>query len=452
MRPIFVLFMDKKLATYPIRRLLVHYAIPSIFAMGATAVYNLCDSIFIGRFVGPMALAAMALTFPVMNMLGAIGSMINIGGAAQTAVLMGKGDLEQANAILAGVIKMGICTGMVSALLCLFFLEPLMRQMGASDGTLPYAIHYMQIIMPGMIITHTMQGMSGQLRASGNPNNAMKVQLIAVGLNLVFDVLFIPVLGLGMRGAAIATVLAQTVAWCYAAHKFTGGRCWVQFSSNNKRLNWKVFKSILTVGISPLVMNLCGCIVVIIINHSLLYYGGEHGDLCIGVYGIQNRITALLIMCVSGFGQGMQPIVGYNLGAGLADRVRTTLFTCLRIAVIIMLLGYVVIFLFANELTSMFTDDATLISLAVTALRISLFTLPFVGIQMVVTSFYQAIRKASVSIRISLLRQIVFLIPMLLILPQFIGVNGVWWAMPIADIMAFWIVLYYMKRVIRFKF
>lgn len=444
--------MDSKLATYPIRRLLVHYAIPSIFAMGATAVYNLCDSIFIGRFVGPMALAAMALTFPVMNVLGAIGSMINIGGSAQTAVLMGKNYHTQANAILAGVMKMGLCTGLLSALLCLLFLEPLMRQMGASDETLPYAMSYMQIIMPGMIITHTMQGMSGQLRASGNPRSAMNVQLIAVGLNLLFDALFIPILGLGMRGAAIATVLAQAIAWCYAAYQFTGGRCWVQFSWNNKRLDWAVFRSILTVGISPLIMNLCGCIVVMIINHSLLYYGGEHGDLCIGVYGIQNRITALLIMCVSGFGQGMQPIVGYNLGAGLSNRVRETLSTCISIAVFVMLVGYIVIFLFANELTLMFTEDDTLVSLAVTALRISLFTLPFVGIQMVVTSFYQAIRKASVSIRISLLRQIVFLIPLLLILPQYVGVNGVWWAMPIADILAFWIVLYYMKRIMRFKF
>lgn len=444
--------MDNKLATYPIRRLLVHYAIPSIFAMGATAVYNLCDSIFIGRFVGPMALAAMALTFPVMNVLGAVGSMINIGGSAQTAVLMGKNDRTQANAILAGVLKMGLCTGLMSAILCLFFLEPLMRQMGASDDTLPFAMNYMQIIMPGMIITHTMQGMSGQLRASGNPHCAMSVQLIAVGLNLLFDALFIPILGLGMRGAAIATVLAQAVAWCYAAYQFTGGRSWLQFDIKSKRLDLKVLWSILTVGVSPLIMNLCGCIVVMIINHSLLYYGGEYGDLCIGVYGIQNRITALLIMCVSGFGQGMQPIVGYNLGAGLAERVRETLSTCIRIAICIMLVGYIVIFLFANPLTSMFTDDATLISLAVTALRISLFTLPFVGIQMVVTSFYQAIRKASVSIRISLMRQIVFLIPMLLILPQFVGVNGVWWAMPIADIMAFWIVLYYMKRIIRLKF
>lgn len=444
--------MDSKLATYPISRLLVHYAIPSILAMGATAVYNLCDSIFLGRYVGPMALAAMALTFPVMNVLGAVGSMINIGGSAQTAVLMGKNDRTQANAILAGVMKMGLCTGMLSAILGFFFLEPLMWQMGASKETLPYAMSYMQIIMPGMIITHTMQGMTGQLRASGNPNSAMKVQLIAVGLNLLFDALFIPILGLGTRGAANATVLAQAIAWCYAAHKFTGGRCWVQFASNNKRLDWRVLRSILTVGISPLIMNLCGCIVVMIINHSLLRYGGELGDLCIGVYGIQNRITALLIMCVSGFGQGMQPIVGYNLGACLTNRVRETLYTCIRIAVIVMLLGYVVIFTFANELAEMFTEDTTLISLSVTALRISLFTLPFVGIQMVVTSFYQAIRKASVSIHISLLRQIVFLIPMLFILPQYIGVNGVWWAMPVADILAFWIVLYYLKRVMRFKF
>lgn len=443
--------MDSKLATYPIPKLLVHYALPSIFAMGATAIYNLCDSIFIGRFVGPIALAAMALTFPVMNVLGAIGSMINIGGSAQTAIFMGSDDQHRANAILAGVLKMGLCTGLLASM-CILFLEPLMTLMGASEATLPLAVEYMQIILPGMIISHTMQGMSGQLRATGNPNVAMKVQLIAVCLNLIFDALFIIVLGWGMRGAACATVLAQLVAWCYAAWHFTGGRCWVQFSRSNISLDWRVIWSIITVGISPLVMNLCGCIVVMILNRSLLYYGGEHGDLCIGVYGIQNRITALLIMCVSGFGQGLMPIVGYNLGAGLQSRVRETLVTCARIAMVIMLIGYAVIFAFTNELASLFTDDQTLISLAVTALRISLFTLPIVGIQMVVTSFFQAMRKPMIAIRISLLRQIAFLIPLLLLLPQFIGVNGVWWAMPGADILAFAVVLYYIKSALRSEY
>lgn len=437
--------MDNKLASYPIPSLLLRYAAPSIFAMGASAIYNLCDSIFIGNYVGTLALSAMALTFPLMSLLGAIGSMLNIGGASQTAVMMGRNDKDQATAILNGVMKLGLCTGVAVTILGMLFLKDILYLMGATDATLPLAMSYMKIILPGMIITHTMQGMCGQLRATGNPNTAMRVQVTSVLMNILLDVLFIPILGFGIQGAAIATVLAQAIAWCIAAYSFTGGRCWIQFSTKTLGLKFTTFKAIMNVGISPLIMNLCGCFVGIIINHSLLHYGGEYGDMGVGVYGIQNRITALLIMCVAGFGQGMQPIVGYNLGAGNSQRVKEALVTCIKIATVIMFVGYILILIFANQLAGMFTDDETMISLSAMALRISLFTLPLVGVQMVAQSYFQAIRKAQVTIRISLSRQLFFLIPMLLILPYFIGLNGVWLAMPVADLMAFGVVLHYIR-------
>jgi len=433
---------SKQLATQPVGRLLLQFATPSIIAMAASSIYNLCDSIFIGQGVNSMAIAGLAITFPLMNISHAFGALVGVGGSAQTSVRMGENNQHQALMVFGNVIRLDLFVGLMLACIGLFFLDPILRLFGASDVTLPYARDYMQIILVGSVISHTFLGLNDQMRASGNPKRAMCAQLIAVVANIALDALFIFGFGWGMRGAALATVLGQLMAWIFTVRFFCDKRNFVHFSREGLILRTDIIRDIISIGLSPFCMNVCACLVVVLINRSLLEHGGTDGDMYIGVYGIVNRVAMLLVLMVMGFGQGMQPIVGFNVGARLFHRVNAVLKFTYMFATFIMTLGYVLMAIYARPLAGFFTNDEQMIELCVPVIRIMLCIFPLVGGQMITSTFFQSIRQAKKSIFISTTRQMLILVPLLLFLPDFFagqgwgGVNGVWWSMPISDLIS----------------
>lgn len=435
------------MATKPMGKLLWQFATPSIIAMSATSIYNICDSIFIGQFAGPYAISGLALTFPLMNISAAFGALAGTGGAAQTSVHMGMNLRSVAQQIFGNVLLLNLTIGITLSTLGLLFLDPILELFSASPSTLPFARDYMQIYLCGICIHHAFLGMSGQLRAVGYPNLAMRAQLLSVILNIALDVLFIYAFGWGIQGAAFATVLAQTSGFCMTAWFLRSGKDrYVHFSKDIFTFRFRIIRKIIAVGLAPFSVNICGCIIVVVLNHALKEQGGVDGDLCVGANGITNRITQFLILMVSGFSQGMQPIVGFNLGANLYYRVREALIMAVKTASIILTTGYILIALFPAQLASLFTQDQTLIDYCVPALRISLITFPVVGVQMIATAFFQSIRKPGLSMMISLSRQLLFLLPFLLILPPIMGVHGVWWSMPLADVFSITLSIILLRR------
>lgn len=423
------------LATKPISKLLWQFATPSIIAMSATSIYNFCDSIFIGQGAGAFAISGLAITFPLMNISAAFGALAGTGGSAQTSVHMGMNQREVAQNIFGNVLSLNLIIGLTLSTLGLLFLDPILEAFGATNTTLPYARDYMRIYLLGICIHHAFLGMSGQLRAIGHPNLAMKAQLLTVVINILLDALFIFGFKWGISGAALATVIAQTCGFILTTwYLRDGSNKYVHFKRNIFQLKARIIAKIISIGLAPFSVNICGCFIVVVLNHALLEQGGADGDLCVGANGITNRVTQLLILMVAGFSQGMQPIVGFNIGAQLFNRVREVLVKAIMTATIILTTGYILIAIFPAMLASLFTSDPVLIEYCVPALRISLCTFPVVGTQMIATSFFQSIRKPGLSMLISLSRQLLFLLPLLLVLPPVMGVHGVWWSMPIADV------------------
>lgn len=437
---------SKDLATKPVGRLLLQFATPSLIAMSANSIYNLCDSIFIGQGVGPLAIAGLAITFPMMSISSAFGAMLGVGSAAQTSIAMGEKNQKRGLMILGNMLRLDITISLCLTAIGLIFLDPILRLFGASDATLPYAREYMQIIVAGNIITHLFLGLCDQLRASGNPTRSMTAHLIAVILNIILDPLFIFVFGLGLRGAALATVIGQICGLCYAIRFFFNKENFSHFSKDALILDQKIIKDIFAIGLSPFFVNVCGCVIVVLINRALMQQGGTDGDICIGVYGITNRLNALLVMMVSGFSQGMQPIVGFNLGAGRNDRVCGVLKFAYICATCIMTFGFILVFAIPDKLALMFTRDETMIERCVQAFRIMLAALPLVGGQIITTTFFQSIRKPKISIFLSMTRQLILLLPLLLILPPLLGVVGVWMAIPISEAGSAFLAMFFLWR------
>ena len=422
---------SQSLATKPIGRLLWEFAAPSIIAMSAASIYNICDSILIGRHSGDLAIAGMAITFPLMNILTAFCVIASVGGAALASIHMGRQQAVEARRNLGNVLFLNVIFGLVLGVAGLCFVDPILTAFGASSQTLPYARQYMTVIFTGVIIMHLQQSLLGQLRATGFPRAAMRAQLMAVALNVVLDVVFIFGFDWGIRGAAIATVLAQLLALLSVLPRFVAGHGgYLTLTRDVLHIRLSYIREIMSIGIAPFLSTLSGFIIVLAINRSLAHYGG---DLYVGAYGICNRITQLIIMMVSGFSQGLQPIVGYNLGAGRPDRVRAALRQAIVIATVIMTTGYALIALFPQALSGLFTSSGDMVEACVPALRISLVTFPVVASQLIAVSFFQSIHKARLSVLITLTRQLLVLLPLLLWLPGQMGVDGVWWSMALAD-------------------
>lgn len=414
------------------------YAIPAIIAMTASSLYNMIDSIFIGQGVGPLAISGLAVTFPLMNISAAFGSLVGVGASAIVSMLLGQKNYGVARKVLGNVMTMNVVLGVLLMFFGLLFLDPILYFFGASENIISYAREYMIYILLGNVITHLYLGLNAVLRAAGRPKVAMWLTILTVVLNAILDPLFIFVFDMGIKGAAIATVLAQTVSLVWQLRLLTNKNEVLHFE-NGKVFTYdrKIARESLKIGLSPFLMNMASCFVVLLINNQLRRYGDQMGegvgDIAIGAYGIVNRIIFLFVMIVMGFNQGMQPIAGYNYGAGNYDRVLKVFWQTVGWATLCTTLGFVVGVFVPEVAVRLFTSDATMIDIAANGFTIAVVAFPIVGIGMVASNFFQSIGMAGKAIFLSLSRQVLFLIPCLVVVPLFFDIKGVWMALPISD-------------------
>ncbi|MBR1490278.1 MAG: MATE family efflux transporter [Bacteroidales bacterium] len=427
-----------ELGTKPIGQLIRQYAVPGIIAMTASSLYNMVDSIYIGHIpdVGSLAISGLAVTFPLMNISTAFGTLVGVGAATMISVLLGQKNYAVANKVLSNEVTLNILTGVIFTVVALLWMDPILRFFGASDNTLPYARDYMVIIALGNAVTHLYFGLNSVIRSSGNPKIAMGLTLFTVISNAILDPIFIFTLGMGIRGAALATVLCQVMSLCYTMWFFLDQKKFLHLPRSRKvfRIDWRIAKDSLSIGMGPFLMNLASCIVVLFINQQLVKWGG---DLALGAYGIVNRISFLFVMIIMGFNQGMQPIAGYNFGARQYARVREVYVKTASWATLVCIVGFVVSELFSGATVSIFTSDPALHDLAAKGLRKMNIAFPIVGFQMVTTNLFQCLGMVRKSIFLSLSRQLLFLLPCIYILPPLLGSEaGVWYSFPISDTVA----------------
>lgn len=422
-----------ELGTQPIGKLLMQYAIPAIIAMTASSIYNMVDSIFIGQGVGPLAISGLAITFPFMNLGAAFGAMVGVGASTLISVKLGQRDYGTAQTVLGNVITLNLIIGIAFSIITLMFLDPILYFFGASADTIGYARDYMLIILAGNVFSHMYFGLNAVLRASGHPQKAMYATINTVVINTLLDPLFIYVFEWGIRGAAIATIIAQVISLIWQFKILTDKNELLHLRRGIYHLQSKIVKNIIAIGLSPFCMNVASCFIVIFINKGLKEYDG---DLAIGAYGIVNRLVFICVMIVMGITQGMQPIAGYNFGAQQFDRVTRVLKLSIYGATAMTTLTFLVGELLPDVAVRLFTTDEGLISRAADGFRIVVLFFPIVGFQMVTSNFFQSIGMANKAIFLSLTRQLLFLLPCLIILPTFMGAAGIWWSMPISDLIA----------------
>lgn len=447
--------MDNKkatleLGTKPVGKLLIQYALPAMVAMTAASLYNIIDRVFIGQVVGPMAISGLAITFPFMNLATAFGAGVGIGASTAISVKLGQRDYTAAENILGNTVTLNLIIGVTFSVLCLIFLDPILRFFGASDATIPYAHSFMQVILAGNVISHMYFGMNAVLRAASKPRHAMAATIFTVLMNVLLDIIFIWWWHWGIRGAALATIISQALALCWQMKLFSNQKELLHLKKGIYRLKRNLVNNIISIGISPFLMNVCACVVVIFINNQLVRYGG---DIAVGAYGIANSIAMIFVMFVIGLNQGMQPIAGYNYGSQQTDRLMRVVKYAAFAATAIMVTGWLIAHLAPYYCARMFTSDTELIRQAIKAIQINMMMYPFIGYQMVVTNFFQCIGKVKISIFLSLSRQLLFLLPLLVALPHFFGLNGVWAALPSSDFTASFIaaiiMLIFVRRIKR---
>ena len=441
------------LGTDNIGSLLWRYAAPAIIAMASNSIYHIIDSIFVGHGVGGAAISGMAITMPIMNIAGAFGAMVGVGAAARMSIRLGEGNMQAAEKTLANAVMLNLILGFLLMAVMLIFLDPILQLFSggnASAETLSYARDFMRIILLGNMTQHMHLGLNEQIRASGYPQKSMRIILTAVALNLCLNPLFIFKFGWGIKGSALATVISQAVAFLIACSHFCLKSSFVRFRRAAFVLDWKIIKAIISIGLAPFMVNICASMVAAFVNTALLKYGGTgahdvvhpthaSADIYVGAYGIANRVVMLLIMVIQGLNQGMQPIVGFNYGAKQYDRVRKALFMTIGCGMTISTLGFLACQIFPESIASMFVDstkggdEALMITAASQAMRIIVTMFPLVGFQIVAAAFFQYIGHAKLAIFVSMTRQMLFLLPLLWVVPRFLGATGVWVSMPIAD-------------------
>ena len=431
------------LGTLDIKKLLIRYALPSIVAMTAASLYNMVDSMFIGHGVGAGGLTGLSLTLPLMNITSAFGSLVGIGGATLMSVKLGQNDYGKARLILGNVVIMNLIVGALLTTLALLFLDRILYLFGASEETISYARDYMRIILGGNIITASFLGLIEMSRSTGHPTKAMIAILIAVSLNSLLDYIFIFHCSMGIKGAAFATVAAQAVSLVFVAWQFFRKKSYIRFERDIFRIEGRIVKDMLAIGLSPFLMNICASGIVALINLSLKEHGG---DIAIGAYGIVNRYFLLFVMINMGFNQGMQPIAGYNYGAGKYDRLRRVFKYTVLCAVTTSTVGFLLGQLCPGVITRMFTTNRELTDMAERGLHLVLILFPFVGYQMVSTNFFQSIGMAKKSIFLALSRQLLFLVPFLIVMPRLLGTDGVWLSIPMADFVAIIVTTVMLRR------
>lgn len=421
-----------ELGTEKVGPLLKRYAIPGIIAMTASSLYNMVDSIFIGHIpeVGAYAISGLAITFPIMNLSAAIGTLVGVGAATMISMLLGQRNYSTANKVLANVMTLNTIFGLAFGLGILAFIDPVLTFFGASEATLPYARDYMTYILLGNVITHLYLGLNNLIRASGNPKTAMVLTLFTVISNTILDPIFIFTFGMGIKGAAIATILCQMMALAYTLYFFSDKKRIIHFKRGAYGWDRKIAKASLSIGMGPFLMNFASCIVSLFINQQLKTHGG---DLAIGAYGIANRITFFFLMMCMGFNQGMQPIASYNWGARQYSRVRKVYWLTTGCVTVVTTLCFLVSYLFPHVAVRLFTDDPTLEAHAIYGLKKMNMAIGIISINLVASNLYQNLGMVSKSIFLSLSRQLLILVPLLYLLPLSMNEDGVWYAFPISD-------------------
>ena len=401
--------------------------------MTAASLYNITDSVFIGQGVGALAISGLAITFPLMNLAAAFGSLVGVGASTLMSLRLGQKDYTTANHILGNVFTLNLIIGLTYSVIILTFLNPILYFFGASPETIGYARDYMMIISAGNVVTHMYLGLNALLRATGHPQNSMYTTIFSVIINIILTPLFIYGFGWGIRGAAFATVIAQTSMLIWQIRFFSNKNNFIHLQKGTFRLKRRIVIDSLLIGMAPFLMNAAACVIVIVINHSLIEHGG---DLAVGAYGIINRVGFLFVMIVMGLNQGMQPIAGYNYGARQTERVNKVLKYTIILATVVMFTGAFISEFFPHTVASIFTRDRELKEIVVPGLRIIFIFFPIVGFQMVTSNFFQSIGMAYKAIFMSLSRQVIFLLPCLLVLPHFFGVRGVWYSLPASDFLS----------------
>ena len=434
-----------ELGTRRIGVLLRKYAIPGIIAMTASSLYNMVDSMFIGRMpgTGSLALSGLAISLPLMNISTALGTLVGVGASTMISILLGQKRYDTARRVLSNAVSLNVLVGVLFTALTLIWMDPILRAFGATDNTLSYARQYMIVISIGNIVTHLYFGLNSIIRASGNPRTAMGLTLFTVISNALLDPLFIYTFHLGIQGAAIATVLCQTLALIYTLIYFCGGGNFLRLELRSLlRIDWGIARDSLKIGMAPFLMHLASCVVAIFVNNQLLKYGG---DLAIGAYGINNRLTFLFVMICLGLNQGMQPIAGYNFGARLYSRVKQVYAKTALWATLVCAVGCIVALFTPRLAVRLFTNDPPMIDLAEHGLRLMNCIFIIVGFQMVASNLFQCLGMVRKSILMSLSRQLLFLVPCLYLLPLWFGQDGVWLSFPISDALAaalaLWLIL-----------
>ena len=438
-----------ELGQAPVGRLLVKYATPAVVAMTASSLYNIIDAVFIGQGVGALAIAGISLTFPVMQLTGAFGAMVGVGAATLLSVKLGERDYDTARRILGNVLVMNVVMGVAIAALMLLFIDPILYFFGAGEETISYARDFMRVILYGNVVTHLYLGLNALLRSASHPKRAMVATIYTVLINVVLAPLFIYGFHWGIKGAAWATVLSQTIVLFWQFKMFSRKDELLHFQRGIYRLRRSIVGQSLAIGMSPFLMNLCACMITVVINWSLAHYGG---DMEIASYGIVNRLAFLFLMVVIGLNQGMQPIAGYNYGARLYGRLHEVLTRTITMATCVMTFGFLLGMFVPQLCARAFTTDPELIMRVAHDMRIQLLAFPIIGFQIVTTNFFQCIGMPGKSIFLSLSRQLIFLLPPLLILPRLIGSDGIWWSMPISDTLATFTTAYlFFRQMKKFK-
>lgn len=425
---------QKLLGEEKISKLLIQFSVPAIIGMMVNTLYNIVDRMYIGNIpeVGGLALTGVGITMPIMTIILAFGMLVGIGTSARISLKLGEHKRDEAEQHLGNAFTLILLISILITVLGLTFMKPLLQIFGASQDTEIYASQYMQIIFIGTIFNMLSFGLNHSIRSDGNPKIAMFSMLIGAGTNILLDPIFIFALGLGVRGAAIATVISQIASTIWILYYFTKGKGSIKISRHNVKLKKAVIISIFSIGMSPFAMQIAQSLVQVLANNALKEYGG---DLAIGAMTIISSISMIFMMPLFGLNQGSQPIIGYNYGAKKYHRVKDAVKIPVIVATLIVSVGWLLIQFAPELLIRAFSSDESLLEMAKTGLRTFLFMLPVLGFQTISSNYFQSIGQAKVSMFLSLLRQVILLIPCLIVLPRVggLGLMGVWLAGPVAD-------------------
>lgn len=427
------------LAQKKISSIIWEYSLPAIVGTLVNTLYNIVDRIFIGQGVGAMAISGLAITFPVTILTSSLGMLVGVGAASRISISLGEKKKDTAEKILGNSLLLIILFNAIIMTVFYLYLDQILIAFGATEQTLPYAREYLQIVLVGNVFISLCYSFNNMMRASGYPKKAMYTMLIGAVLNIILDPIFIFVFKLGIAGVAWATVISMFVGMLFVMYHFVQKESIIRLKRKFIRFNKDIILAIVSIGMSPFFMQVAASGVAVLMNVALIKHGG---DLAVGAFGILNSMTMIIVMLIVGLNQGTQPIIGYNYGAQRYGRVQETFIYTLKVATIFSTTGFIIGMFFPRVFASAFTTDPELLDIAERGIRLGLISFPIVGFQIVAGSFFQSIGKATKAIIQSLSRQILFLVPALLILPNMFGLTGVWISMPIADFLSSLLSLY----------